>query len=193
MQNDMEEPMRTLISKIVTVTTAFVFIALLTQCRTGIRYISQNESRIRVPASSQPLYLVITDGRADKTPRIPPAETISSSQTGAYDLKKEVETNPDLTVRAIFLDLFTKNHIVVTETDRSHPFEIVIELYTLDRLDTNWKSSVRLVVSNGNYQQTISTTYERPDLLGKRDGEKTLSQALSAAIDKIDWDKQFPH
>lgn len=176
---------------------AIVFIGILivgfTSCGTGqLQYISSPPKAINISDSSQPVFLVVTDGREVKSSGVNTGNELNESEKSANQLIQQVETNPEIRLYAIMRELMARNGIVVSQKNEENPVEIIIEKFELKQNAATWESAVRLKVESPGFRQVIDTTFERPNILGEKDGMKTINRALSDAIDRIDWNKHFP-
>jgi len=110
--------------------------------------------------------------------------------TGSYDLKNLfLET----------LNLRLRNHgvqFVKTKSENSTVMEIELKKFTLDLKGKNWitsiEYSVRLLYGKGAYVgENISATAERHKIWRRKEAEKTLSEAITDVVNKLDIQRLF--
>jgi hypothetical protein len=86
--------------------------------------------------------------------------------------------------------------VLKTKNENSHVMEIELKEFTLDLRGKNWITSIayaaRLLYGKAAYVgENISVTAERQKIWGRKDAEKTLSEAITDAINKLDIQRLF--
>jgi hypothetical protein len=110
--------------------------------------------------------------------------------TGSYDLKGLVKKT---------LSFRLRNHgveIVKTNNKDSTVMEIELKQFILDLKDGSWITSIefaaRLAYGTDSYvSENISATAERYKIWGRKEAEKTISDAISEAVNKLDIQRFF--
>lgn len=166
--------------------------AIAISCKSpGVHYTNSNPERFEIKEVYQPVYLIVTNKSGSRVPA--PSEGKQQVDHVETNAQRAIYDAPDLVVYGILRDLLVRNGAVVTKVeDQGVPFEVVIQEYSIERDNAKWNSKVRLQAVTPEYEQRISSAFTRPDLLGTRDADQAMSQALSAAIDSIKWKDLFP-
>ncbi|MFC1885798.1 hypothetical protein ACFLZM_01905 [Thermodesulfobacteriota bacterium] len=97
------------------------------------------------------------------------------------------------------LNLRLRHHgvqIVEIKSEKTTVMEIKLKKFTLDLKSNYWITSIeyaaRLVYGKGGYVgENISATAERLKIWGKKEAEKTLSVAITDAVNKLDIQRLF--
>jgi hypothetical protein len=110
--------------------------------------------------------------------------------TGSYDLK---------TIFKEALGLRLRNQgvqVVKAKSENSIVMEVELKKFALELIGNNWITSIaysaQLVhVKGACLVENISVTAERYKIWGRKEAEKTLSEAVSDAVNKLDFQHLF--
>ncbi len=170
-------------------------IAFLTGCATGVKYIPAEGVSVSFPEDAQPVYLEVVDSR--KSDRIV-KEVNEAPEPGVIREVKwneapstgvTIKESPRYLVGLALEELFRSSGVRQDERSNSRT-EVMVHIRFFDVLlyDNDWTARVSLEVISGNKSQKIDAIYTRYNLLGTRDAQKALSEALSRAVNSIKWE-----
>ncbi len=170
------------------VVSSFFTLALIlvSSCSSSqIQYVTDPPKGFSIPLSSQPVYLVVTDGREVKTPG-------DSGDDKESEATRKLETNPEVAVFDVVSHVLVANGVPVAREENSNVVEIVIKKFDIKTETLTKRAEVKLQVQTSGLKQIIESSFENSHVMGGPGGVKILSRALSDAIDKINWEKHFP-
>ena len=153
------------------------------------------------------VYIDFKDGRSDQTILGKDTQSYFKDFNGKFHLfivqdDKDKEFKGSYDLKNLFKEAMSFRltnygaQVVKTRTENSAMLEIELKKFALNLKDKRWITSVeyaaRLVYAKDAYVgETISATAERQKIWGRKDAEKTLSEAITDTVNKLNIPRLF--